>query len=104
MKDEKTGDRNQNSAPVIELDVAYYQQFLDDADITDAQKRELIETLWTIVIQFVDLGFGIHPLQQARDGASAHSDAGQPIRAAIRDFAETEDFFEKEKTPEGTEV
>lgn len=65
MMDEKTGDRTHTRAPALELDSAHYQQFLDDADITDAQKRELIETLWTIVIQFVDLGFGIEATQRA---------------------------------------
>lgn len=49
----------------LTLDVEYYQSFLDHEDIPEDKKRELIETLWQIVVSFVDLGFGIHPLQQA---------------------------------------
>lgn len=51
--------------PALQLDVEYYQAFLDDEDITDEQKKELIETIWNIVVTFVDLGFGIEPVQQA---------------------------------------
>lgn len=51
--------------PALQLDVEYYQALLDDEDITDAQKKELIETIWNIVVTFVDLGFGIEPVQQA---------------------------------------
>lgn len=48
----------------LTLDVDYYQSLLDDDGIPEDKKRELIETLWQIVVSFVDLGFGIHPLQQ----------------------------------------
>ncbi len=51
--------------PALQLDVEYYQAFLDDEDITEEQKKELIETIWNIVVTFVDLGFGIEPVQQA---------------------------------------
>ncbi|OXT01625.1 hypothetical protein B7H23_01245 [Notoacmeibacter marinus] len=49
----------------LTLDTALYQKFLDDSDLSDAQKKEFLETLWTIIVGFVDLGFGVHPLQQA---------------------------------------
>lgn len=55
-----------NSAPPkLTIDWDLYQDFLEDTDLTDDQKREFIETLWSIMVSFVDLGFGIHPLQQA---------------------------------------
>lgn len=49
----------------LTLDVDYYQSFLDDTNISEDKKRELIQTLWDIMSAFVDLGFGIHPVQQA---------------------------------------
>ena len=49
----------------LTLDVDYYQSFLDDVDIPDDQKQEFIETLWNIMVQFVDMGFGIEPIQIA---------------------------------------
>ena len=50
--------------PALEIDYALYERLLAESDWSDEQKREFIETLWSIVVQFVDLGFGIHPLQQ----------------------------------------
>ena len=51
----------------LKLDVELYQSHLDDPSIEEADKRELIEVLWSIMVSFVDLGFGIHPAQQARE-------------------------------------
>jgi hypothetical protein len=41
----------------IKLDVDAYMHDLGDLDISDAQKRALIETLWPIARSFVELGF-----------------------------------------------
>lgn len=40
--------------------------YLEDAAIPDAQKREMIETLWHNVVGFVDLGFALNPHQQVQ--------------------------------------
>ena len=37
---------------------------LDESDLSPAEQRELIETLWSIVLAFVDLGFDLSPVQQ----------------------------------------
>lgn len=58
-------DCDENGAPGLSIDWELYADYLEESDLTDEQKREFIETLWNIVIAFVDLGFGIHPLQQA---------------------------------------
>ena len=54
----------------LTLDVNYYQSFLDDTDIPEDKKRELIETLWSIVVSFVDMGFGVHPVQLAKQAGA----------------------------------
>jgi hypothetical protein len=51
--------------PTLSIDWDLYSEYLEDSDLTDDQKREFIQTLWNIVVSFVDLGFGIHPMQQA---------------------------------------
>ena len=58
-----------SSAPLT-LDFAAYAPYLEDTDMSEQQKREFLETLWSIIIGFVDLGFGVHPIQQAcgKDG------------------------------------
>ncbi len=54
-----------DKSPALTIDYALYEQYLDASDLSEAQKREFIETLWNIIVSFVDLGFGVHPLQQA---------------------------------------
>ena len=48
----------------VELDIEKYISQVEDFDLTDQQKREFLETLWAIMISFVDLGFGISPVQE----------------------------------------
>ena len=49
--------------PTLTVDIERYQAFLDGADMTEAQKAEFLQALWSIIVSFVELGFGVHPLQ-----------------------------------------
>lgn len=49
----------------LEIDLDHYQNYLDDPSLSADQKKEIIEALWTIITAFVELGFGVHPAQQA---------------------------------------
>lgn len=49
----------------IQFDARAFAHFLDESDLTESQKLEYIQTIWGIVLQFIDMGFGIHPLQMA---------------------------------------
>jgi hypothetical protein len=51
--------------PALTIDYALYEKYLEDSDLTDEQKQEFLDTLWSIIVGFVDLGFCVHPLQQA---------------------------------------
>ena len=44
----------------LPVDVAKYQGMIDDPDLTEDQKRQFVEALWTILVAFVDLGFELH--------------------------------------------
>lgn len=78
MLDDKlleTRDRNdpdlggaflQSTHPVLEVDIEKYQSYLDNSDMTDAEKQAFLESLWTIIVNFVELGFGVHPVQEVR--------------------------------------
>jgi len=74
----------QASRPALTLDVSLYEEYLADSDLTADQRREFLEALWTIVVSFVELGFGIHPVQQARD-ANGELDE---VRGACESFPE----------------
>lgn len=58
------GDDGRRHSRSLSIDFERYERFLAQSDLTADQKREFIETLWSIIVGFVDLGFGIHPLQQ----------------------------------------
>lgn len=67
--------------PSVGIDIEKYQAWLDDPDLTDNQKKQIIEALWSIIVAFVDLGFGVHPAQQVcgkadnlEDGSAIRSD------------------------------
>jgi hypothetical protein len=50
--------------PSLTVDVEKYQAYLDGSDMTEAQKEEFLQALWSIIVSFVELGFGVHPLQE----------------------------------------
>jgi hypothetical protein len=52
-----------SARPVITVDVEKYQALLDGSDLSPEQKEEFLQALWLIVVTFVELGFGVHPLQ-----------------------------------------
>jgi hypothetical protein len=51
--------------PTLTIDWELYGKYLDESDLSDAEKRAFLESLLAIVVSAVDLGFGIHPVQQA---------------------------------------
>ena len=48
----------------LTIDVSLYEHYLDDSDMSDAEKNEFIQTMWNLVCEFVMIGFKIHPIQQ----------------------------------------
>lgn len=77
----------------VEIDTAKYQQYLDDPSLSEEQKEEIIMALWSIITSFVDLGFGVHPAQEAcgkaaekLDGqAKEDSNESKAIHQSVRD-------------------
>lgn len=55
-----------SSKPMIAVDVEKYQAYLDGSDMTDTEKEVFLQSLWQIIVGFVELGFGVHPVQAAR--------------------------------------
>lgn len=56
------GERPAN--PVVLVDVEKYAAYLDETDMSDAEKEKFLQALWEIIVGFVELGFGVHPLQE----------------------------------------
>jgi hypothetical protein len=53
-----------SARPVLTVDVRKYQSLIDDPTLSEAQKEEVLRALWSIVVTFVELGFGVLPLQE----------------------------------------
>lgn len=68
----------QSETKRIEFDFDKYAQFLEDADLSESEKLELCKAVWNIMSEFVMLGFGVHPIQQAC-GKDNFSDLAIPI-------------------------
>ncbi|MCF6277208.1 MAG: hypothetical protein L3J16_00445 [Anaerolineales bacterium] len=67
----KTNGAGKACPPTLTIDWELYGKYLDESDLSDTEKRQFLKTLWSIVVSFVDLGFGVHPLQQVTDNACA---------------------------------
>ncbi len=65
MIDQSKTDSDLNNRTALKLDVARYEDMLKNCDLTEEQRQEFLETIWSIIVGFVDLGFEVHPLQQA---------------------------------------
>ena len=52
------------SRPSLTIDWELYAAMLEDGDLPLEKQKELIETLWSIVVMFVDLGFDLNPVTQ----------------------------------------
>jgi hypothetical protein len=86
----------------LTIDYEYYQTFLDDMDVPDEQKRELIQTIFSIVVQFVDLGFGISPECQAIQAGKTDNTVESSLKNAkispfSKEFATMKTAPKKEK-------
>ena len=86
----------ETAPPTLTIDWDAYLPFFEHEDISEAEKHELIEALWSIVVSFVDLGFGIHPIQQAcgKDISLAELSASD-----VLDLTNTTTSFEQAARP-----
>lgn len=62
----------------VEVDFERYTPLLESADISEDQKHELLQALWSIIIGFVDLGFEVTPASYAC-GQFAEKPTQRPI-------------------------
>jgi len=60
-------EHSTQTRPIIQMDYERYEKMLDKPDLTEDQKREFLQALWNIVIGFVELGWGVHPIQQVQE-------------------------------------
>ncbi|WP_305477524.1 hypothetical protein [Shimia thalassica] len=49
----------------VEIDIDAYQSLLDQSGLTNQQRTEFLEAIWSVIVAFIDLGFEVHPAQQS---------------------------------------
>lgn len=84
----------------IHVDYELYEHYLDDPSLSEDQKREFLQALWTIICEFVALGFGVHPAQQAQESCGQLPNIGRkapesaPIAVDCKDQSIIKSFVE----------
>ncbi|BBK42780.1 hypothetical protein STVA_28000 [Allostella vacuolata] len=78
--------------PALELDVERYRGDLAGFDLNEDQQRELLETLWSIMRSFVELGFTVDVCGQVfGDEAGGGGDAVESAITTSETPADGED-------------
>jgi hypothetical protein len=49
---------------IMTPDFDKYRHYVDGFDLSETQKRELVQIVWSIMESFVDQAWGLHPVQQ----------------------------------------
>lgn len=69
-----------STKPIVTVDYEKYLHHLSDTEASDEEKIAYIKMLAEILVSFVDLGFGVHPAQQAQ--GSCGKDKEKPLKSA----------------------
>ena len=64
----------------IQFDWRDWLPYIESSDLTETQKKELIETLWSIIMAFVDLGWDVG---NQRKSCGKQLDLTAAMRAAV---------------------
>jgi hypothetical protein len=71
-------------ARASEEDLRVYLPYLNDTNLSEAQKIELLQALWSIMSACVDLAFGADPVQQSLPSSAAGQDTDDPIASPAK--------------------
>ena len=62
--DAPDAEPHQHKPRVLHVDVERFQHHLDETDLSEAEKAQYLHIIWSIIMEFIDLGYGVHPVQQ----------------------------------------
>lgn len=61
------------------LDFEEFAHYFEGEDITEEAAREFLQAYWALALEIMSMGFGLHPVQQARNACGKHSEStGSP--------------------------
>ena len=77
--DQKVEGQERKATHIFEVDIAAYMPLLEDIEISDEDKLELLHSLYAIIRSFIDLGFRVEtklpPCGQVENDSSKTSAA-----------------------------
>ena len=84
-------NNNTPTRPTLSVEWEVYAAMLEDSDMSLDQQQELIETLWSIVVMFVDLGYEIKPVPQicGEDQEALDQDSSDLVSLLNNEWAQT---------------
>ncbi|MCP1469475.1 hypothetical protein J3E64_001150 [Sphingobium sp. OAS761] len=62
----------QEARPRVEIDLSIYAPLFEDDTISDDDKMALLNALWSMILSFAQIGWGVHPVQQAQSARGRH--------------------------------
>jgi hypothetical protein len=90
----------------LQFDPREFMQFVENEGLTEQEAQQLLRAIWDIMVAFVDLAWGVHPVQQAVDrfhGGGGSSSAGAPVMLSCSDiFSNTANNETAEGDPRAT--
>ena len=110
-RNEETPLNTSADRPIITLDYDLYAHYLEDSDLSEAEKREFIETMWGFIVDLMSIGYEIHPVQQAQEACGKLSESSvNPPHSRAEMVQSGGQFIEtkfsnaaNDKTPEAAE-
>lgn len=84
-------ENNTPTRPSLSVDWEVYAAMLEDSDMPLDDQKELIETLWSIVVMFVDLGYDLKPTTQicGEDQEALEDDSTDLVSLLNNELAQT---------------
>ncbi|GJE18411.1 hypothetical protein [Methylobacterium marchantiae] len=83
--------------PTLTLDVALYDHYLEESALAGDDRRALLESLWAIIVGFVDLGFSVEPAATLADKSGGGCEGFACADSALVELSanSTTNHFEK---------
>jgi len=67
----------------LTLDIEKYEHFFEDEEMTESQKREYLETLWNIVVSFIQMGVEVRPALETCGKPAVSADCREVISGDV---------------------
>lgn len=98
--DLEAGAHEEAPASSVRFDAERYLPMTEDFDLTEAEKREFLETLWNLLVTLADLGLGLDPVQMLL-GTNSETATRPSIGTVNSDHPKRDDFQCAAALPDG---